>query len=788
MVPLVATAEPAGLARRARILVRGVVQGVGFRPFVYRLATEMRLRGWVRNSAGGAVLEVEGSEPELMRLARRIQAEHPLLASVQGLEVSILDPIGLGRFAIRDSEPGGPSRAPLLPDIATCDDCLDEIWNPGARRHRYPFTNCTRCGPRYSIAEALPWDRHNTSMRSFPMCEACRNEYEDPADRRFHAQPIACPACGPRLELWSPTGAVTARGEAALDGTLRALSEGRIAAVKGLGGFHLLVDAGDAAAVHRLRLRKRREEKPLAVMCRDLAAAERECYVSAPERRLLSSPEAPIVLLRRRADAGAVCGAVAPGNPRLGIVLPYTPLHHLLCAGFGRPLVATSGNLSEEPICTDERDALVRLAGVADVFLVHDRPIVRHVDDSIARICLGREQLLRRARGYAPLPVTVPSGARPVLALGAHQKSSIALGLDGQAFLSQHVGDLDGEAARGCFRRVIGGFEALYAPESPRLVADMHPDYASTRHAQSLSRHVARVQHHHAHVAACRADNELDGEVLGVAWDGSGYGPDGSVWGGEFLLSDGGSFRRVACLRRFRLPGGEAAVREPRRAALGALWAVLGREAFEQRDLAALRAFAPEEQRVLAGVLAAGFNSPWTSSAGRLFDAAASLLGLRQLAGFEGQAAMALEFAAEAAGEDGGPALRCDVRRFDPERDGSSGAGPATGSGFDPDWIVDWEPALRGLIAGRRRGRAASGLAWAFHEALARAIADVADRVGNDRVLLTGGCFQNLLLTEAAARQLRSAGLRPYWHQRVPPNDGGIALGQLAALRAGQES
>jgi hydrogenase maturation protein HypF len=765
-----------GVTARARIDVRGSVQGVGFRPFVYRLAGELGLRGWVCNSARGASIEVEGPEPALHELAQRLRGELPGPVAIHSLEWSILDPAGYQGFEIRESAQGGPADALVMPDLATCADCLRELLDPGDRRYRYPFTNCTRCGPRYSIIEALPYDRPNTSMLGFRMCAECSREYERPSDRRFHAQPNACATCGPQLALWDGTGSPLARADAALSAAVEALATGRIVAVKGLGGFHLMVDAANAPAVRELRWRKRREEKPFALLCPGLAAVERLCEVSAAEGRLLTSPEAPIVLLRRRTGQGSgVAREVAPDNPQLGVLLPYTPLHHLIAADFGRPLVATSGNLSEEPICTREREAVSRLRGIADLLLVHDRPIVRHVDDSIARICLGREQVLRRARGYAPLPLPVPRGEQPILALGGHLKSSIALAIDGEAFVSQHLGNLSSEPALGAFRCAIGDLTRLYRAQHPRLAADLHPDYASTRHAATLAPDVVGVQHHHAHVASCMADNELDGEVLGVAWDGTGWGPDGTVWGGEFLHCDMGSYRRVACLRRFRLPGGERAVREPRRSALGALHEVFGAAAFERGDLAPVAAFSKSERRVLLRMLEGRVSAPLTSSAGRLFDAVAALLGLRQRDSFEGQAAMAVEFAAEQASRAAG--LDVEVRDCDPARDGVQGVAA-------PRYVLDWEPLLRGLLAGLAAGECCRALAAGFHEALARGIVAVALRVGLGRVVLSGGCFQNRRLTEATGAALAAAGFRAYWHQRVPPNDGGISLGQVAVLRA----
>jgi len=501
-----------------------------------------------------------------------------------------------------------------------------------------------------------------------------------------------------------------------------------------------------------------------------LDAVREVCTVSPLDARLLASPEAPIVLLPRRAGAApAIAGGVAPDNPYLGVMLPYTPLHHLLLGDFGRPLVATSGNRSDEPICTDEREALVRLRGLADLFLVHDRPIVRHVDDSIVRVMLGRELVLRRARGYAPLPV--PLGARgdrtpPLLAVGAHLKNTVAVSAGSNAFLSQHIGDLETPEAHAAFEAVIGSFRALYRLEPAAIAADLHPDYLSTRFARAQGLPVVGVQHHVAHVAACLADNDLEGPVLGVSWDGTGYGPDGTVWGGEFFRADRGRFTRVAALGRFRLPGGERAVKEPRRSAIGVLHALLGPALRERRDLAPVRAFRAGELDVILQMLEKGLHAPETSSAGRLFDAVAALAGVRQVMNFEGQAAMELEFLARGADTDG-PAYPVRIV----EGDDAAPHGPGL--------VVDWQPIISAVLEDLARGVAAGTLAARFHQALADAIVAVARRVGEPRVVLTGGCFQNRELTERSVRALETAGFRPYWHQRVPPNDGGIALGQL---------
>jgi hydrogenase maturation protein HypF len=768
---------------RTRLVIRGAVQGVGFRPFVFRLATSLGLRGWVSNSPAGVTLEVEGPAAARRELLLRLAAERPPHSFIQSLEAVELDPAGYADFVIRPSAADGEKTALVLPDIATCPECVREIFDPANRRYRYPFTNCTHCGPRFSILEALPYDRANTSMKRFAMCPACRAEYEDPRDRRFHAQPNACPDCGPHLALWDAAGRELARRDAALAGAVRALRDGAIVAVKGLGGFHLMVLAEDAAAVDRLRARKRREAKPLAVMCPSRAVAARLAEVGPLEARALESPEAPIVLCRRRPDA-PVAGAVAPGNPWLGLLLPYTPLHHLLLADLGRSVVATSGNVSDEPICTDEHEALTRLGGIADLFLVHDRPIVRHVDDSLVRIVLGRELVLRRARGFAPLPVRVPVALPPVLAVGGHLKNTVALARGPEVFLSQHFGDLDTARARTAFEQGIADLRRLFEIAPEQVMADAHPDYHSTRHAAATGLPVQPVQHHYAHVLACMAENHLAAPVLGVAWDGTGLGPDGTIWGGEFLRVSERDVQRVAHLRPFRLPGGEQAVKEPRRAALGLLHAVLGDQLYERRDLAPVQAFKPAELRTWRPLLARGQNAPWTSSVGRLFDAVASLLDLRQVARFEGQAAMDLEFAFEPG--DALDSYPIELRAAE----SADAPAPAPAASARPDpafappgrcWVADWAPLVHALLRDLRVGTPVWQIAARFHNSLAELVVAVARQAGERRVVLSGGCFQNKYLLERAVEALRSAGFSPYWHQRVPPNDGGLALGQAVA-------
>lgn len=755
-----------------RYRVSGLVQGVGFRPFVFRLARELGVAGWVRNTPGGVDILAAAPEATLREFAARLRRDAPPAARVVAVEARPTTASAGAAFAIRPSTAGGPVAARLLPDLAVCPDCLAELFDPRDRRFRYPFLNCTQCGPRFSILERLPYDRAHTTMRAFEMCPACRREYDDPRDRRFHAQPNACPACGPHLDWRDPRGRVLAARDDALRAAAAALEQGAIVAVKGLGGFHLMARADRDAVVRELRRRKRREAKPLALMYPDPDRVARDAELSAAERRLLQSPAAPIVLLRRRARARGIAAAVAPDNPCLGILLPHTPLHHLLLRAWGRPVVATSGNLAEEPPCIAESEALERLGGIADFFLMHNRPIARPLDDSLARVVLGRELVLRAGRGYAPLSITLgpgpATGAPPLLAVGAQLKNTVALAHHGVATVSPHVGDLDSALAADLFRQRIRTLETVLAARPARVACDLHPDYPSTRHARRLAVPATGVQHHHAHIAAAMAEHGLTGRVLGVAWDGTGYGPDGTVWGGEFLLAGRGAFRRWGHFRTFPLPGGEQAVREPRRSALGLLYALRGEALFQSLETPPLPAFQPAELRVLRRLLAAGRHCPPTSSVGRLFDAAAALLGLAQVSRFEGEAAMRLEFAADPVAS--GAEYPYSAR----ERDGLV--------------IVDWAEWIDAMLDDLLHSRPAGLIAARFHRTLARVIADLAARAAQPRVVLSGGCFQNARLLELTVRRLRRDGFEVYWPRHVPPNDGGIALGQLAVAAAAGEA
>ena len=772
--------------KRLSLIIQGVVQGVGFRPFIYRLATELGLVGWVNNSAQGVLVEVEGSQAQLEIFLQRIQQEKPPHASIQSMISSLLEPLGYSTFEIRPST-GGQKTTLVLPDKAICPDCLREILDPTDRRYHYPFTNCIHCGPRFSILEALPYDRAHTTMKNFRMCNHCQTEYEHPLDRRFHAQPNACPECGPQLALWGADGSIRAAGYEALLTTANALRQGSIVAIKGLGGFHLVVDARNREAVLRLRQRKQRKEKPLALIYPSFDMVQAQVEVSDLEEKLLRSPEAPMVLLRKRVrQARPTLGPipvqpveeVAPGNPYLGIKLPSTPLHYLLMAELGFPVVATSGNLADEPICTDEYEALKRLGPMADLFLVHNRPIARPVDDSILRVVMDRALMLRRARGYAPLPMENQASLAPLLAVGAHLKNTIAISVDQHIFVSQHIGDLETVQARETFQKTLTSFQQLYELHPKAIVCDAHPDYPSTHYAQQSGLPVISVQHHYAHVLSCMAENNLTGPVLGIAWDGTGYGLDGTIWGGEYLSSSlpleresanlvplsvngEGLGERSAHLRTFQLPGGAQAIREPRRAAIGVLYELFGDAVFTMKDLAPIQAFSDQELGIVSKMLTNHLNAPRTSSVGRLFDAVSSLVGLRQKSSFEGQAAMDLEFALEGFETD----EQYEFEMIELEK----------------PFVLNWALMVQGILEDLGHKIPVGKISAKFHNTLVETITTVAKRVGETQVVLTGGCFQNKYLTERAVHRLRQENLEPYWHQQIPPNDGGIALGQLLA-------
>ncbi|MFO8182841.1 MAG: carbamoyltransferase HypF [Candidatus Aegiribacteria sp.] len=753
--------------QRLRMEIKGAVQGVGFRPFVYRLAMSCDLAGWVSNTSSGVVLEVEGETSSLRRFSAALRREGPPLSVIQTVTEEYLEPAGYDAFGIREST-GGRREALVLPDMALCEDCAREILDPDDRRYRYPFTNCTNCGPRYSIIRAIPYDRPATAMSGFRMCPECAREYRDPMDRRFHAQPNACPVCGPHLELWDPDGNVLAERDEALVRSAEEIVEGRIVAVKGLGGFHLMASAQDDGSIAALRERKGRRMKPFAVMCPSMDYVRRLCRVSPGEEELLLSSRAPIVLLRKLSPASrgeAISDLVSPDNPELGVMLPYTPLHLLLLMEAGVTVVATSGNLTDEPICTDEREALARLGGIADLFLVHDRPIARHVDDSIARVFRDEVMMLRRARGYAPMPLSLPREGGTVLAAGAHLKNTLALSVGRNVFISQHIGDLETPQALEAFDEVLESTKALYGAAPDCVACDMHPDYLSSRRARETGLEVLPVQHHLAHIYSLMLDSGAKPPLLGVAWDGTGYGSDGTVWGGEFFHFTHGGNRRIARFRHFPLPGGDAAVKEPRRSALG----ILGRIFPEPEKHLPPGTFSDEELRTLKRMMDRGFNSPLTSSTGRLFDGVASILGLHQKMEFEAQAAMALEHAM-------GDIETGETYPFTVVDEGGI-------------MVIDWAPMVSGILEDLSGGFPRGLISAKFHCTLSHVILNIAERTGEENVLLSGGCFQNRSLLEMTCRILEEGGYRAVVHRSLPANDGGIAPGQvMAAITAREET
>lgn len=757
--------------KRIRVEVTGTVQGVGFRPFVYRLAQTHGLTGWVRNTPAGVTIEVQGGDDALAALLVGLERDAPPLAAVSSVASELVASNEQEScFEILASGDGEP-RTEVPPDGDVCDDCLRELFDPADRRYRYPFITCTNCGPRYSIITGIPYDRPLTTMAGFPLCVACRAEYDNPADRRFHAQPLACPECGPRLTLLDASGKAIAGDP--LAETIRLLCQGAIVALKGVGGFHLAVDASSPSAVQTLRSRKRREDKPFALMFPDLQSVSSAAYSDPLEERLLAGPERPIVLLRKR-DTGVgsrtskVAPEVAPGSSYLGVMLPSTPLHHLILRDFGNPLVMTSGNRSGEPIAFRDEDALQALSGIADAFLCHDRSIRTRLDDSVIRVFRGNPLFLRRSRGYAPRVVQLVQEQPALLAVGAELKGACCFTRGDQAFMSQHIGDMENLETVESLAATVEHLSRLLKIEPQAVAHDLHPDYLSTRFAMQTGLPAVTVQHHHAHLASCMAENRLNGPVIGVIFDGTGYGTDGTIWGGEFLVGDYGGFRRAAHFRQVPLPGGDAAVREPYRMALSWCHAALGDAAFDRESIP-LTDRSEQERLLLRQMLERGLNSPMTSSCGRLFDAVSALLGLRGIVSYEGQAAIELEAVAESGRTSRGYPV-----------------GIAERMGFHE---IDFAPLFIALLDDIRDGASVPDMARSFHSALASASLDVCRRIrdaeGLGRVVLSGGVFQNRLLTEELWGLLTDADFQVYTHRLVPPNDGGLALGQamIAARR-----
>jgi hydrogenase maturation protein HypF len=755
---------------RRRLKVTGVVQGVGFRPFVYRLARRHHLAGWVCNTSQCVEIEIEGPPAALANFIAQLEQEAPALARIDAVVSSPARPEGSAGFDIRESRHLAATEVLIPADVATCDDCLAETAAPGNRRYRYPFTNCTNCGPRFTIIREVPYDRPHTTMAVFDLCPRCRAEYENPEDRRFHAEPTACPVCGPRV--WLETGGRRLDREA-IPAAARLLRNGMIVAVKGLGGFHLAADARHDGAVCTLRERKGRVAKPFALMVRNLAEAERLCHLGDLERSLLLSRERPIVLARRRPDAG-VSTQVAPGHRYLGLMLPYTPLHFLLMQDAPAALVMTSGNLSEEPLAYRNDEARHKLAGLADAFLLHDRDIEVPCDDSVVRPVDASAAIpLRRARGFVPTPIYLPVESEPVMGVGAEQKNTFCVAAHGIALLSQHIGDLDRVETFDYYRHAITHFKALGRQDPAFIAHDLHPLYLSTRYAQGLAG-VRRlgVQHHHAHIAACLAENRVTDRVIGIALDGTGYGPDGAVWGGELLVADLAGFTRAGHLAGVRLPGGEAAVRDPGRMAAAYLYGLYGDDFLRQGRQLGLH-FSPLAERILHRQMTEGLHSPLTTSTGRLFDAVAAALGVCRTRTYEGQPAMELEMAAD---EDEDGFYPAAINR---ERDAL---------------VLDTLAIFRGVVADHLTGLGVAAIAGRFHNSLVRLLARACDLIregtGLTLVALSGGVMQNALLCTRLQGALAAQGFQVLTHKLTPPNDGSISLGQVAvaAARLGKEA
>jgi len=735
----------------------GLIQGVGFRPFVFRLAEEAGLKGYVLNDTSGVTIEVEGPLHALEEFLLRLDRDKPAISRIFSLQHSFLPERGFTSFDVRESKESGTMHLSILPDISVCEDCMEEIAAPKDRRFIYPFTNCTNCGPRYTIIRRLPYDRHNTSMKDFIMCPDCNAEYSDPENRRFHAQPNACHKCGPWLALHDADGAIICEREDALEKATNLLRKGYIIAVKGIGGYHLVCDATNDESVKRLRGKKHREEKPMAVMFPNIEMIHAETHINPAEERAIISIEKPIVIVRKKADS-STAPSVSPGNETLGVFLPYTPLHYLILKKLRRPVVATSANMTDEPIVCDEADAFSRLAGIAEYFLTHNRDIVRRCDDSVVRIIADRQVPIRRSRGFVPLPLRLPFRfPKPVLALGPYMNNTFAVGIDNFVYLSQHIGDLDTPVAHEFYEEAIRDMLSLLSVRPEVVISDLHPGYYSTRYGEEhYPDRLRKIQHHYAHILSCMAENEIpeEKEVIGFAFDGTGYGPDETIWGSEVIVASYSSFRRAFHLRPYRLPGGEKAVKEPCRSALSLLYETFGDEAIK----VPLSPIPGKERSFLIEMMRKGVNSPLTSSMGRMFDAVASLTGLNHKVSYHAQAAIALEQAAMRS--DSGDSYPFIIK----------------------NGIIYHMPIIQSITDDLRGGVSRETIARKFHNTIVEIIISASKEIrretGISLVALSGGVFQNALITGNAVNRLTELGFTSLVHQLVPPNDGGIALGQ----------
>jgi hydrogenase maturation protein HypF len=758
----------------ASISVRGIVQGVGFRPFVYGLAVKHNLKGWVYNTSEDVKIEVEGEAEAIGQFEWELEAKAPPLAHIVNVTIEHHPPRGYKNFEIRHSQAQEGKYQLISPDVATCQACLGELLNPEDRRYRYPFTNCTNCGPRFTIIEDMPYDRPKTTMRSFQMCPQCQAEYDNPLDRRFHAQPNACPKCGPQVELVDNRGNLITESNP-IAAASQLLKEGKVVAIKGLGGFLLACDATNDTVIKTLRQRKKRSSKPFAIMVTDIDEAKRHCYVSPEEENLLTSPQSPIVLMRWREDS-SVSREVAPNLRFLGIMLPYTPLHHILLKDTGLPLVMTSGNLSEEPIARDNDEALRRLSSIADYFLIHNRDIYSRYDDSVAIVERGTSQLIRRARSYAPYPIRLPFETKQVLSCGGEEKNTFCLTKDNYAFLSQHIGDMENMETLEHFDNTISLYKRLFHIEPEIIAHDLHPDYLTTKYARELGESGIKlipVQHHYAHIASCMADNGLEAPVIGVAFDGTGMGVDGNIWGGEFLVADYRNFRRAGHLEYLPLPGGAAAIKRPYRTAIGYILTLLGDNTLS-RDLPVMREADDVEIEVIKRQIERKINSPLSSSMGRLFDAISALLGIRSEIDYEGQAAVELEMAAHSfviargVGDEAISHVQESYPYHIVEDEGIR--------------IVRLSDLLSAVIEDLHQGISKGMISVKFHNTVARMVNEmcrlIADETRLTQVALSGGVFQNRLLLRRAVSLLESSGFQVFTHRQVPCNDGDVSLGQ----------
>ncbi len=745
---------------RLRVSISGVVQGVGFRPFIYRLAQELHLNGYVLNDASGVLIEAEGGEEKLNDLLGRIENEKPGNSKIFGLQFSFLEEAGFEKFEIRQSRENGPKGASILPDISACEDCIEEVKNPKDRRFLYLFTNCTNCGPRFTIINSLPYDRKKTSMKDFTMCPDCSAEYTTPTDRRFHAQPNACHVCGPWVSLYDSYGKLICQKEDAFERAVNLIRRGHIVAVKGIGGYHLVCDALNDESVQRLREKKNREERPLAVMFPDIESVRAETEISQMEERAINSVEKPIVILKKR-EGTSLAAAVSPGNSTIGAFLPYSPLHYIILKKLRQPIVATSGNITDEPIVREESEAFERLSKIAEFILTHNREIVRRCDDSVIRVISGKQVPIRRSRGFVPVPVILPfSLSKPVLALGPQMNNTIALGIDNKAFISQHIGDLDNPLAMEFFEETVRDFLKFFDVSPKVVVSDMHPGYYSTRFGEKhYSDRLIKVQHHFAHTLSCMADNDIPGntEVIGFAFDGTGYGTDGTIWGSEALIISEEGYRRVCHLRPFRLPGGDKAVKEPCRTAFSLLFETFGDEAAEL-DLSPLTG---KEKAFFMNMISNNINSPLTTGMGRLFDGISSMIGLKHKVSYHTQAAVLLEQAALRSGETGSYPFRIE------------------------EGIIDYREMIRNITDDLRDEIPCEIIARKFHNTVTDIIIYISESIRKDtgigRIALSGGVFQNSILLENVNLKLKEKGFIPLMHQNVPSNDGGISLGQVVA-------